>query len=54
MSKHILLIEDNEGGVIGVAFPSADAARDWEDTHEVSAVGCVPLMTPAAALRHRG
>ena len=52
MSAVVLLLEDDAGGVMGVRFPSAKAAHEWEDGHpEVEAVSLIRLVTPAQALR---
>lgn len=54
MTPHLLLITTAQGATVAVRFPSADAARDWEDEHEMdlgTVVGLIPLVTKAEALR---
>ena len=47
-----LLLETPQGDTVGVKFSNRDAARDFEDHHGLSAVGCVDLITQTeAALR---
>lgn len=52
MSAVVLLVETPDGPV-GVRFPDTVAARAWEDDHagDLTAVGCVPIVTKAEALR---
>lgn len=50
MTPHILLVTTGQGSTVGVRFPSAEAAREWEDAHpDVEGVGCVPLVTKSQA-----
>lgn len=52
-TPHLLLIQTGDG-TIAVRFPSAQAARDWEDAHEGElgeVIGCVPLASKSEALR---
>lgn len=53
-ATHLLLIQTDQDEIVAVRFPSAEAARDWEDEHEVeigTVVGCVRVVTKAEALR---
>lgn len=46
-----VLLLDTGNDVIGVNFPSTDAARDWEDAHpEVASVGCVTIISKRDSL----
>lgn len=54
MTPYLLLVQTDRGHTIAVKFPSADAARDWEDEHEMelgTVIGCVPLVSKREALR---
>lgn len=54
MTPHMLLITNAQGSIDAVRFPSADAARDWEDanSHRLGeVVGCVPVSTKREVLR---
>jgi len=49
----ILLIEDDEGDVMGVRFKNIEEARAWEDEHEdkIGTVsGCVRIVSRSEAL----
>lgn len=49
----VLLVEDKDG-MVAVRFPNLDAARAWEDKHEMrldTVRGVCPIVTPAEALR---
>jgi hypothetical protein len=51
---YLLLIEDGQGDTIGVRFPTAEAAREWEDEHqmEIGTVrGVVRVVTTAEAIK---
>lgn len=51
-TAHILLIQTREGGTAAVRFPSAEAAREWDDAHpDVESVGNVPMYTRSEAAR---
>lgn len=53
-TTHLLLVQTDRGHTVAVQFPSANAARDWEDEHEMelgTVIGCVPVVTKAEALR---
>lgn len=51
--SHVLLVETAAGDVVAVRFPTAAAARDWQDQHDdqLTAVGCPRVVTRAEALR---
>lgn len=46
-----VLLLDTGNDVVGVSFPSTDAARDWEDAPpEVASVVCVTIISKRDAL----
>lgn len=48
----VLLVESVRGDIIGVRFPTVEAARQWEDEHEdeITARGVVRLVSRSEAL----
>ena len=53
MTKVALLVDTAEGDVVAVQFATPDAARDWEDKHELDLTGrgVVRVVTRAEALK---
>ena len=52
MSAHVLIITTPNRGGVAVRFPNSNAAREWEDKHELeigTVIGCFPIVSTAAA-----
>lgn len=45
-----LLLETPEGDTVGVRFATRDKAREFEDRHGLTAVGCVDLVSQGEAV----
>lgn len=51
MTGVVLLMDTSDGDVVAVRFPDVEAARDWEDEHEVPGRGVIRLVGQQESLR---